>query len=179
MGTEFGDTVIGCAEFIGDTDKDARDFLVADDADDRNAAEHWLEDSLKAGPVKAKDLVVAAGKDGISRSALYRAKKKLGVVDETEGFPRTSTWYWPGSKQRVPPPETDGTTGTAGTTGADQQEHEDHRGTTDDENPQSSQSSHRPTSETTETTARRHLAAVQLVERELGGTVFDEGEQTA
>lgn len=154
--TDDGPTVIGRVEFIGETDKDARDFLAGDDSDDRTAAEHWLEDSLKAGGVKAKELLTAAANDGISRSALYRAKKKLAVIDRTEGFPRTSTWYWPSH----PKSQADETTGTTGTTGDEQEEQGGLGGTTEDHTLHSSQSSHRPTSGTNGETTVRHLSAV-------------------
>lgn len=77
----------------------ARDLLGGsgdDDADDRTAAEHWLQDYLTvSGATPSKVVKADAVKEKISEATLKRAKKKLGVVDRSEGFPRTSTWDLP------------------------------------------------------------------------------------
>lgn len=83
------DTSVG--EVINRSDRDADD-----DAGERTAAEHWLEDYLTAnGATPSKAVKAEARKEGISEATLKRAKKKLGVLDRSEGFPRTSTWELP------------------------------------------------------------------------------------
>lgn len=98
--TEDGPTDIGSVEWLGDTTVDARDLLGGDDsgsdASERTAAEHWLLDYLTAnGPTPSKTVKTEAAKEKISEPTLKRAKKKIGVLDESSGFPRTSTWSLP------------------------------------------------------------------------------------
>lgn len=97
--TDDGPTEIGSVEWLGDTTIDARDLLEGDtndDAGERTAAEHWLEDYLTAnGPTPSKIVKAEAAKEKISESTLKRAKKKVGVQDHSSGFPRTSTWHLP------------------------------------------------------------------------------------
>ncbi len=98
--TDDGPTEIGSVEWLGDTDIDARHLLAGDahddDAGERTAAEHWLEDYLTAnGPTPSKTVKNEAAKEKISEATLKRAKKKIGVVDRSSGFPRTSTWHLP------------------------------------------------------------------------------------
>lgn len=99
ISTDAGPTEIGSVEWLGDTTVDARDLLDSNqdgDAGERTAAEHWLEDYLTAnGRSPSKAVKTEARKEGISEATLKRAKKKIGVVDRSEGFPRTSTWYLP------------------------------------------------------------------------------------
>lgn len=90
----------GAVNWLGDTTLDARDLLGgtddSDDAGERTAAEHWLEDYLNVnGPTPSKSIKAEAGKERISEATLKRAKKKLGIADRSSGFPRTSTWYLP------------------------------------------------------------------------------------
>lgn len=97
--TDDGPTEIGSVEWLGDTTVDARDLLGGDgseDAGERTAAEHWLHDYLTAnGATPSKAVKAEARKEGISEATLKRAKKKIGVQDRSEGFPRTSTWELP------------------------------------------------------------------------------------
>lgn len=96
--TDDGPTEIGSVEWLGDTTLDARDLLAGhdDDAGERTAAEHWLQDYLTAnGPTASKVIKTEAGKEKISEATLKRAKKKLAIEDRSSGFPRTSTWYLP------------------------------------------------------------------------------------
>ena len=99
INTDDGPTEIGSVEWLGDSTLDARDLLGGsgdDDADDRTAAEHWLQDYLTvSGATPSKVIKADAAKEKISEATLKRAKKKLGVVDRAEGFPRTSTWDLP------------------------------------------------------------------------------------
>jgi hypothetical protein len=95
--TDDGPTEIGSVEWLGDSTLDARDILGGDgdeDAEDRTAAEHWLQDYLtENGPTPSKAIKTDAAKEKISDRTLKRAKKKLGILDASTGFPRTSTWY--------------------------------------------------------------------------------------
>lgn len=97
--TDDGPTEIGRVEWLGDTTVDARDLLGGHDDDDpgeRTAAAHWLHDYLTAnGATPSKVVKADARKEGISEATLKRAKKKLGIVDRSEGFPRTSIWDLP------------------------------------------------------------------------------------
>lgn len=95
--TDDGPAEIGSVEWLGDTTVDARDLLGGDGGDEageRTAAEHWLQDYLtENGPTPSREIKTAAGKEKISDRTLKRAKKKLGILDASTGFPRTSTWY--------------------------------------------------------------------------------------
>ncbi|QZT62130.1 AAA family ATPase [Mycolicibacterium austroafricanum] len=97
--TDDGPAEIGSVEWLGDTTVDARDLLAGDgdeDASERTAAEHWLIDYLtENGATPSKVVKAAAAKEKISERTLQRAKKKIGVADRSEGFPRTLTWYLP------------------------------------------------------------------------------------
>lgn len=101
VNTEGGISTLGAVEWIGETHKDARDLLGGDeaagvDASERTAAEHWLEDYLQLhGPTPSKDVKALAAKEKIGEATLKRAKKKLGIVDTSEGFPRTTIWTLP------------------------------------------------------------------------------------
>lgn len=84
----------------GSTGHDAHGLLAGpspdDDAGERTAAEHWLQDYLtEHGPTASKVVKVEAAKEKISERTLQRAKKNIGVVDESSGFPRISTWRLP------------------------------------------------------------------------------------
>lgn len=87
-------------EWCGTVHHDARGLLatpdIDDDAGDRTAAENWLQDYLtESGATPSKVVKAEARREGISEATLKRAKKSLGVVDESSGFPRTSTWSLP------------------------------------------------------------------------------------
>lgn len=120
--TEDGPTEIGSVEWLGDTTVDARDLLAGDEADtdigERTAAEHWLEDYLTVnGPTPSKDVKTAAAKEKISDRTLKRAKKSLGVVDKSEGFPRITIWGLPSranTSRDIPVSQERGPTGPTG-----------------------------------------------------------------
>jgi hypothetical protein len=46
----------------------------------------WLRDSLRGGPVGWDELQKAAKDAGLNQSALYRARRRLGVISKTVGF---------------------------------------------------------------------------------------------
>jgi hypothetical protein len=144
--TDDGPTEIGSVEWLGDTTVDARDLLGGDGGDDageRNAAEHWLEDYLTAnGATPSKAVKAEARKEGISEATLKRAKKKLGVLDRSEGFPRTSTWELPSRISGEPTGVSHEPTEPTEPTGHDQHKH-------DEPTEAISQSAHAPVSEPT------------------------------
>ncbi|CAN5552607.1 hypothetical protein BH11ACT7_BH11ACT7_31250 [soil metagenome] len=123
--TDDGPAEIGSVEWLGDTTVDARDILAGDPDDDpseRTAAEHWLQDYLTAnGPTQSKVIKVAAAKERISERTLQRAKKRISVVDRSEGFPRTSTWHLPSGATDSHATPTSGVTGATGATEPDQE----------------------------------------------------------
>ena len=124
----------------GESAHTARALLADPDADDEPAAlteaERWLEDYVmkEGGSVKSADAKKTARKDGIADRTLQRAAKKLKLVVESHGYPRTTYWTWPTSGAMPPGTQNLGATGA---TGADQQKH---GGATESPNPQSRQS---------------------------------------
>lgn len=123
IATDAGPTDIGSVEWLGDTTVDARDLLDGgdDDAGERTAAEHWLEDYLTAnGETPSKVIKVQARKEGISERTLKRAKKNLGVIDRSSGFPRTSTWQLPSRASAAKPEGLSRDGGPTGPTEPDQ-----------------------------------------------------------
>lgn len=92
-----------------------------DDAGERTAAEHWLEDYLtENGATPSKTVKSEARKEAISEATLKRAKKKLGVLDRSEGFPRTSIWELPSQISSEPTGGTREPTEPTEPTGRDQ-----------------------------------------------------------
>lgn len=96
----------------------------SDNDDDRTAAGEaadWLEDWLtdQGGAAPSKDIKAAAKKADHSLSALQRARKKLGILTETSGFPRQSFWSLPVVSSPVDSaPRGEETTEMNGTTGS-------------------------------------------------------------
>lgn len=113
--TEGGDSEVGVAEWLGDTDDDARDFInqpepvknddeldTHDYTPDLKAS--WLAKYLaaaaKAGERVRPNDVIAYGRDkGHSRASVYRLFPKLvnaGMAESVdgEGFPRIVYWQW-------------------------------------------------------------------------------------
>jgi hypothetical protein len=126
--TDDGPTEIGSVEWLGDTALDARDLLdgEAGDADERTAAEHWLEDYLTVnGPTPSKAIKNDAIKEKFSEATLKRAKKKIGVADRSEGFPRTSTWYLRSQLTMAEPTPSHELSEPTEPTGADQQKQDE------------------------------------------------------
>ena len=65
-----------------------------DQVEARLASELFLMRVLAEGPVPVKDVYAMADQEGISRGSVERAKKKLGVVSERDGFGKGGTWSW-------------------------------------------------------------------------------------
>ena len=89
--TEGGESVIGRAEFIGDTIKDARDYLGGHD-DTTNDVDDWLSGYLDGGSQKANDVFSAADAAGFTKDQAKRAKKRLGVEAHRPGG--EGPWLW-------------------------------------------------------------------------------------
>lgn len=121
---EGGTAEVGRLRWLGESDRDVTELLSGtadDDAGERTAAEHWLEDYLTAnGPTASKVIKADAAKERISDRTLKRAKVKLDVRDHSSGFPRTSTWYLPSQANLVQGAPVHGPTGPTGPTGDDQ-----------------------------------------------------------
>lgn len=88
--------------YIGESDADPRDLLHPDRDDTptarRDRAEELLADLLGDGDWhRARAVIEAARRDGISRSTLDRAAEAAGVERERRGFPSVSFWRLPPS----------------------------------------------------------------------------------
>lgn len=68
-----------------------------EEAAETSYAREWLEDTLQGGPLEVGEIGERAKKAGISRSALYRAKKKIKALHHVQGVGQfhTSTWELP------------------------------------------------------------------------------------
>lgn len=117
VATDSGDTAgVAVFEITGLSELTAADTLLAD-ADPsitmggkQNAAERWLSDYLMLhGPwVRAKDAINDARKEeDITRPTLYRAAKRLKVIQELRDMPAKSYWRLPPQDD---PPDRYGTT---------------------------------------------------------------------
>lgn len=167
--TDDGPTEIGSVEWLGDTTVDARDLLSGDTDDDpgeRTAAEHWLQDYLtENGATPSKVVKAEAAKEKISERTLKRAKKALGVIDESSGFPRTSTWsLCSGANTSKANPSR----GPTGPTGHDQRQQDGPTGGPTDESPSGATScASGPTGEqrapTPLTARRQHLGTRRTI----------------
>lgn len=137
--TEQGPADVGRVEWLGETDRDARDILggpeVVTERQERTHAVGWLEDYLtEQGRAPSADVKREARKADISPRTLGRARDTLNVHVENEGFPRVSYWSLPDYTPSGASTATDDPhareSGTTGTTGADQGEHGGTIGTT-------------------------------------------------
>lgn len=59
-----------------------------------NSVVAWLESLLESGPIKSKAIWDAAKEEGISKSTLDRAKKRLLIESEKVGGPGEGKAYW-------------------------------------------------------------------------------------
>lgn len=64
------------------------------DAPERREAEQWLREMLAAGPVRAREIEVAARGAGFAFRTLERAKKGIGAESVRKGFGKESTSFW-------------------------------------------------------------------------------------
>jgi hypothetical protein len=63
-------------------------------AAERRECEEWLRDYLSQGRQLAKHCQRAANAAGFKRTTLHRAKHRVGVVSQREGFGRESECFW-------------------------------------------------------------------------------------
>ncbi|MEM7229439.1 MAG: AAA family ATPase [Planctomycetota bacterium] len=76
------------------------DFALGDQGGDRDTsavdeAAEWLTAALEGGPVPAIDLFDRAKADGVSKSALQRAKPRIGAESKRDGFGGPWSWSLP------------------------------------------------------------------------------------
>ena len=105
---------------VAETDAEAVSAAAAS-VDDRSAtseAADWLEDVLTSveGRQDVAVLVRDGRQAGHSKNALYRARKRLRLISESEGFPRRAYWVLPSPV--VPSLGESGANGTTGATAA-------------------------------------------------------------
>lgn len=93
--TEDGPTSVGRIEWLGETDRDARDLLGNAEAEVRSEldeAREWLLEYLlgKGGSAPAGEVIRDGKRDGIAERTLQRARKKAGI-----GSRKAPTgWVW-------------------------------------------------------------------------------------
>jgi hypothetical protein len=102
--TDEGDVWTGKVEWIGESDLSIADALIAsgDHPDAPSAmqeATDWLEDYLTSvgGGAASSEVKKAAHAVRITDRTLARARQKLKVTAESQGFPRVTWWVMPAS----------------------------------------------------------------------------------
>ena len=120
--TDEGQVWTGKLDWLGQADRSITEAVdaAAGSADDRSAtsdAANWLSDYLasQGGQQDAAIVLQEGRKEGHSRNALYRARKRLRLISESEGFPRRAHWMLPAPV--VPSLGESVKSGTNGTTG--------------------------------------------------------------
>ncbi|MFB9238685.1 AAA family ATPase [Plantactinospora siamensis] len=114
--TKLGPAHVGRLVWLGFSERSVTEILSdrgdADDQGDRLDAVEWLRAYLadNGGEAPAVDVFKAGDKDGFSKDALKRAKRKAGVLSEKTGM--DAGWMW-----RLKPAE--GSEGSEGSKGAD------------------------------------------------------------
>ncbi|MEV0723936.1 AAA family ATPase [Micromonospora purpureochromogenes] len=117
--TKHGPAHVGQLVWLGQSDRSVTDILSergdAEDQGDRKDAADWLTGYLadNGGEASAVDVFKAGDKDGFSKDALKRAKRRAGVISEKGGM--DAGWMW-----RLKPSE--GSEGSEGSKGADGRE---------------------------------------------------------
>lgn len=136
--TEDGPSILGGIEWIGETNKDARDLLGENPRSEEPEEfdEHDYTDDLKSSwlykyladarknkaEIRPKDAVAVGGDRGVSRASVFRLFKSLanaGMAEsvDSSGFPRVTHWRLPGETTETTGPviksgETTETTGS-------------------------------------------------------------------
>lgn len=121
--TEDGPSFVGRCHFTGESERSVGDMLAegatstGGNKDERDEAARWLRDfmlSKNGGEAPAAEVLRSAEKDGLSKDAVKRAKKKVGVSSEKSSFGAGWVWrYNPGSDthgNQVPRPDDEGST---------------------------------------------------------------------
>src|SRR5262249_42006188 len=121
--TDEGEVWTGAIVWEGETDRSIADYLEdgADGGESHTAvgeAADWRCGYLRrqGGRASSKECKYEGGRAGHTSAALQRARKKLKVHTDAEGFPRITWWSLPQSSH--PSGETD-TTATTETTASD------------------------------------------------------------
>jgi len=65
-------------------------------------ATQFLKEQLKDGPKRARALYESAERAGIKSGILWRAKERLGILDDKQGFQGPSFWFLPDSSEDAP-----------------------------------------------------------------------------
>jgi len=75
------------------------------EAREASHAVNWLRDILKSGPKDSKEIRTKAEENGIPQNTLYRAMRKLNIINKTEGFGKfkSSIWALPENKDAILP----------------------------------------------------------------------------
>jgi hypothetical protein len=136
--TVDGPAEIGAVNWLGDTDKDARDLLGGSQGRDNEFDEHDYTDDLKASwlyqylaaaqashaVIRPKDAVAVAADKGVSRRSVFRLFDKLanaGMARSVDGdsFPKITYWQLVVGDTTGPQGGVTENGGTTGTTGPD------------------------------------------------------------
>lgn len=110
------DASVGVVQWEGTSALSANDLCQPEKPTEgtaRDEATEFLEEQLAGGTRLAREVYAEAEALGIAERTLKRAKKRLGVTAERQGFGAEGGWYWSlpvlpkGAKesQRVPPSE--------------------------------------------------------------------------
>jgi hypothetical protein len=61
---------------------------------DRSKCDEWLREALASGPVATSEILRLGVEAGFSKTALERAKSRIGASSDRDGFGRGGTWFW-------------------------------------------------------------------------------------
>ncbi|WP_238981155.1 AAA family ATPase [Williamsia herbipolensis] len=96
--TAGGPTEVGRVEWLGDTNHDARDFLVAEgeDHEERNEVQAVIVDYLRdvGGSAPAAEVLRITRAAGLIDNVVKKARRKAGVRTKRVGFGKDSAWIW-------------------------------------------------------------------------------------
>lgn len=111
VATDDGAAYVSRINFTGTADRSVRDLLRDSQLDDdgrseRDEAVEWLTAYLEGcgGCASAGDVIRAAGRDGISKMTLHRARKRAGIASTKGGMSSGWTWSLPTGKPDDDPP---------------------------------------------------------------------------
>lgn len=82
---------------LGESDLDSDDLLASSDQDERSETDEavdLLRQELAGGPRPVAEMQTLAGRAGIGKKALRRAKDRLGVQSKRHGFGAGGVWKW-------------------------------------------------------------------------------------
>jgi RecA-family ATPase len=86
--------LVWAAEPVAQVDVEALLSGPGRDRHERRAADAWLCDQLRDGPVRVRNLQVAAREAGLVWRTVERAKTRRGVRAELVGYGPAGHWYW-------------------------------------------------------------------------------------